>query len=103
MAFQGFINGVTETQQNILAPETFRLPARGHDPHFGLTRSWYYAAEADGRIQLIRLRSKGKNRGVTLVRYSQVQALIQEASAERNLFPRQNAVGRNKPGVFAHN
>lgn len=49
-------------------PITFRLPKVGQrDPYFGLSRSWYYAAEADGRLSLIRLREKGKTRGTTLI------------------------------------
>ncbi len=57
-------------------PVSFRLPVRGVDPHFGLTRSYYYQLEAEGRLELIRLRSKGKSRGVTLVPYDEVKALI---------------------------
>jgi hypothetical protein len=58
-------------------PVTFRLPRAGErDPHFGLSRSWYYAEEADGRLSLIRLRNKGRKRGVTLVRSSDVLTLI---------------------------
>jgi len=60
-------------------PETFRPPKRGGDPYFGLTRSWYYKAEADGLLRLIRLRSRGKQRGVTLVPYDDVAALIAAA------------------------
>lgn len=50
-------------------PEFFRLPIVGNDPYFGLTRSWYYAAESRGWIKLKRLRERGKLRGVTLVPY----------------------------------
>ena len=58
-------------------PITFRLPKVGQrDPHFGLSRAWYYAAEADGRISLIRLREKGKTRGTTLVPSTGVLALL---------------------------
>jgi hypothetical protein len=58
-------------------PITFRLPRAGQrDPHFGLSRAWFYAAEGDGRINLIRLREKGKKRGTTLVLTEQVLNLI---------------------------
>ena len=58
-------------------PITFRLPKVGNrDEHFGLSRSWYYAAEADGRLELIRLREKGKKRGTTLVPSAAVLALL---------------------------
>ena len=64
-------------QQQQLLPITFRLPRTGErDPIFGISRSWYYAAEADGRINLIRLREKGKKRGTTLVPTEQVLRLI---------------------------
>lgn len=60
-------------------PEAFRLPKRGGDPFFGLTRPWYYAAEKNGLLRLIRLRGRGKLRGVTLVPYDAVAKLIREA------------------------
>ena len=62
-------------------PFTFRLPAKGGDPHFGLTRAWYYQAEAEGQLQLVRLRMRGKSRGVTLVRYDDVKALMGQENA----------------------
>ncbi len=59
-------------------PITFRLPRVGQrDPHFGLSRAWYYAAESDGRLSLIRLREKGKKRGATLVPSVAVLALLE--------------------------
>ena len=58
-------------------PVTFRLPRTGQrDEHFGLSRSWFYAAESDGRLSLIRLREKGKKRGATLVPTAAVLALL---------------------------
>jgi len=60
-------------------PETYRLPRRGGDVYFGLMRGWYYNAEKQGLIRLIRLRSRGKHRGVTLVPYDDVKKLIEEA------------------------
>jgi hypothetical protein len=59
-------------------PTTFRLPRVGQrDEHFGLSRSWFYAAELDGRLALIRLRERGKTRGTTLVSTAQVLALLE--------------------------
>jgi hypothetical protein len=59
-------------------PITFRLPRAGQrDPHFGLSRAWFYAAEADGRLRLIRLREKGKSRGITLVPTVEVIELLE--------------------------
>jgi hypothetical protein len=61
-------------------PTTFRLPKVGQrDEHFGLSRSWFYAAELDGRLALIRLRERGKKRGTTLVSTAQVLALLEGA------------------------
>lgn len=57
-------------------PEFFRLPSRGPDPHFGLTRPFYYAAEKRGDIQLVRIRERGKVRGITLVPYDAISAFI---------------------------
>lgn len=58
-------------------PVTFRLPTRGHDPYFGLGRSWFYAAERAGLLSMIRLRTKGQTRGVTLVKTADVLALLE--------------------------
>lgn len=60
-------------------PETYRLPTKGGDPYFGLTRGWYYAAERDGLLRLVRLRMRGRQRGVTLVPYDDVAAIINSA------------------------
>jgi hypothetical protein len=57
-------------------PEFFRLPSHGGDPYFGLTRSFYYEAEKRGYWRLVRLRQRGKLRGVTLVSYDAVAAFI---------------------------
>jgi hypothetical protein len=59
-------------------PITFRLPRVGQrDPWFHLSRAWYYNAEADGRLALIRLREKGKKRGATLIPSAGVLALLE--------------------------
>lgn len=62
-------------------PETFRLPSKGRDPYFNLGRSWYYAAEREGLLNMLRLRSKGRKRGVTLIRTAEVLALLEKAAA----------------------
>jgi hypothetical protein len=62
--------------------EFFRLPRPGErDPHFGLARSWYYQAAAQGEIKLVSLRHRGAIRGVRLVSYDSVLEHIQRASA----------------------
>ena len=59
-------------------PETFRLPkpGSGGDPYFHFTRSYYYEGEQRGYWRLIRIRERGKQRGVTLVPHDQVAAFV---------------------------
>jgi hypothetical protein len=57
-------------------PETFRLPKRGVDPFFGFTRSFYYEGEVRGYWRLIRIRERGKQRGVTLVPFDAVLSFV---------------------------
>lgn len=65
-------------QPAILPPFSFRLPKPGEpDPHFGFSRSYYYRLEARGALKLYRIRDKGKEKGVTLVRYKDVLDFIQ--------------------------
>ena len=64
-------------------PETYRLPRQGQrDPYHGMSRSWYYSAEKDGLLKLIRLRRRGNIRGVTLVPFQAVADLIRNAAHE---------------------
>jgi len=57
-------------------PETFRLPKSGGDPFFGFARSFYYRGEQLGYWRLIRIRERGKLRGVTLVPFDAVAAFV---------------------------
>ena len=57
-------------------PEFFRLPKAGGDPYFGLGRSYYYEGEQRGWWRLVRIRERGKLRGVTLVPYDAVAAFV---------------------------
>ena len=59
-------------------PEFFRLPKCGGDPYFGLGRSYYYEGEKQGYWRLIRIRQRGKLRGVTLVPYDAIAAFIRK-------------------------
>ena len=61
-------------------PEFFRLPKSGGDPYFGLGRSYYYEGEKQGYWRLIRIRQRGKLRGVTLVPYDDIAAYIRKQS-----------------------
>ena len=60
------------------SPEFFRLPSRGGDPIFGLSRSTYYALEAAGKLQMKRLRTRGAIRAMVLVPRAAVAALIEK-------------------------
>jgi hypothetical protein len=57
-------------------PEFFRLPKSGDDPYFGLGRSYYYQGEQLGYWRLVRIRQRGKVRGVTLVPYDAIATFI---------------------------
>jgi hypothetical protein len=57
-------------------PEFFRLPKSGGDPYFGFGRSYYYEGEKQGYWSLIRIRQRGKLRGITLVPYDAIAAFI---------------------------
>lgn len=59
-------------------PEFFRLPKFGGDPYFGLARSYYYECEKNGYFRLVRIRERGKRRGVTLVPYDAVAAFVRK-------------------------
>lgn len=63
--------------------EFFRLPQPGkRDPHFGLSRAWYYKAATLGEIRMIAVRQRGALRGVRLVVYDSVAAYIRRAGEE---------------------
>ena len=63
--------------------QTVRLPRSGErDPHFGLSRAFYYQAETEGLIRLIRIRKRGNLRGITLVPFSEVAQLVKDSAAD---------------------
>lgn len=70
------IDSQSEAATNQSRPETFRLPPKGSDPYFGLTRSFYYEGEKRGYWRLVRLRERGKLRGITLVPYDSVSSFV---------------------------
>jgi hypothetical protein len=77
--------GVSKAEADKLRPEFFRLPSKGGDPYFGLTRSFYYEAEKRGYWRLVRLRDRGKLRGVTLVPFDAVAAFIRQQMEANSL------------------
>jgi hypothetical protein len=61
-------------------PAFFRLPkgdAGEIDPHFGLSRSYYYALEKRGVLKLHRILNPGREKGIVLVRFADVLAFIE--------------------------
>jgi hypothetical protein len=63
-----------------IRPEFFRLPIRGVDPHFGLSRSYYYDLDKAGQVLLVRLRKRGSQKGVVLVNYEAMSAFLAKAA-----------------------
>jgi hypothetical protein len=74
---------LSETTAIVSRPETFRLPKVGPDPFFGFGRSYYYEGEKRGYWRLIRIRERGKLRGVTLVPFDAVAAFVRKQMEER--------------------
>ena len=69
--------GLPQTSDALLRPECFRLPSGGGgDRYFGFTRTFYYEGEKRGYWRLVRIRERGKLRGVTLVPYDAVAAFV---------------------------
>jgi hypothetical protein len=75
---------LTKEGPTVARPETYRLPKPGSgDPFFGCSRSHYY--ELDKRLRkrgekfLIHMCDEGKSRGVTLVPYEKMAAIVREA------------------------
>ena len=64
-----------------LRPEYFRLPTSGVDPHFGLSRAYYYELHATGRVLLVKLRKRGSQKGVTLVNYEAMSAFLAKTAS----------------------
>ena len=61
-------------------PEFFRLPKTGRneiDPHFGFSRSFYYALEKRGKLKLHRIVAAGKEKGIVVIRYLDVLSFIE--------------------------
>jgi hypothetical protein len=69
---------ISETSANVSRPEFYRLPTTGGDPFFGLTRSFYYEGENRGYWRLVRLRERGKQRGITLIPFDAVARFVRE-------------------------
>lgn len=73
------LNAPKTIEAPMVRPEFYSLPKIGGDPFFALSRSWYYAAEKAGLLKLVRIRQRGRLRGVTRVAYDDVAKLFQDA------------------------
>ena len=62
----------------VTSGEWMRLPTRGRDPVFGLSRPWYYDAIKRGLIRSSCLRRKGALTGVRLVNVASVRQYIEK-------------------------
>jgi hypothetical protein len=72
-----FADAATRAVEQLARPEFYRLPkGSGGDPFFHLTRTFYYEGEKRGYWQLVRIRDRGKLRGITLVPYDAVAAFV---------------------------
>ena len=78
MPVTSIIEAPGEAAARVSRPKCFRLPSKGGDPYFGITRSFYYAGEQRGYWRLIRIRERGKLRGVTLVPFDAVAAFVRK-------------------------
>jgi len=68
---------ILQTSAPSLRPEFFRLPSAGcGDPFFGFTRTFYYEGERREYWKLVRIRERGKLRGVTLIPFDTVAAFV---------------------------
>lgn len=70
--------------QITIRPEFFRLPSRGVDPYFGLSRSYYYELDKTGQVLLVRLRKRGSQRGVALVNFEAMSSFLARAVNRAN-------------------
>ena len=61
----------------VASNEWMRLPTKGRDPIFGLTRAFYYALIERGAIRSACLRRRGALTGVRLVNVESVRSYIE--------------------------
>ncbi len=72
-----------QTNDNLVAHEAvaskewMRLPSKGRDPIFGLTRAFYYSLIERGEIRSACLRRRGALTGVRLINIESVRNYIE--------------------------
>jgi hypothetical protein len=78
MPVSSILDASREAALSASRPETFRLPKNGGDRFFGFSRSFYYEGEQRGYWRLIRIRDRGKQRGITLVPFDAVAQFVRQ-------------------------
>jgi hypothetical protein len=77
------MSNTTTTAEAAIRPITFRIPKPGEsDPHFGFGRGYYYRGEKLGYWRLIRVVEPGRTRGLTLIRYAEIEAFVSKKMEE---------------------
>jgi hypothetical protein len=66
------------------------------DPYFGFSRSFYYQGEKRGYWKLVHIRDDGKERGVTLVPFHQVEAFVREQMEKQAERTHENEQSRSR-------
>jgi hypothetical protein len=104
-----------EAETTVARPVYFRLPKQGQpaqparngkparparplecDPYFGFSRSFYYQGEKRGYWKLVHIRDDGKERGVTLVPFHQVEAFVREQMEKQAERTHENEQSRSR-------
>jgi len=76
----------TATAETTVKPTTYRLPAPGAlDPHFNMSRAYYYVGEKRGYWKLIHVRAPGRRRGITLVPFAAVAAWVKSQASNAEI------------------
>jgi hypothetical protein len=72
------LSGPDQAALSVSRPETYRLPQAnsGGDPYFHFSRSLYYLGEKRRWWRLIRVKERGKQRGITLVPFDAVARFV---------------------------
>ncbi len=83
---------LAELAKTVSAPELLPIPPKGPDRIFGLSRSWWYGAERDGIIQLVRLRRPGNIRGRVLIPVERARVALEKMARDgKHLCPANHA------------
>ena len=75
------INSAPTSQIRAYLPEFVTLKSAGGDPVTGMSRSWWYSAERDGLINLVRIRRPGMIKARVLLPVPQALELVRRLSS----------------------